>query len=250
MKLTVLGSGTMMPSAKRYPSGYLIDDGSTRILLDCGGPTVSRLVELGVNFREIEAMCLSHFHTDHMGGLLPFVHARWVDDKVTRRQHTELLLMGPKTLGERMKKLREVSWPEPEESFPLRLVEGPATESVGAINIETFETHHVEWFASVGYRITHKDTTLVYTGDVGSDHPWEDLVARAKGASVLLVGAAASEPAPNHLTVDQALKLGREAEVKKIVLTHLREQQLTVAKSKIQTVKNAVIAEDKMAITL
>lgn len=240
----------MMPTKHRYPSGYLLDIGSTRVLVDCGAPTVSRLVEKGVVFRDIEAFCVSHFHTDHFGGFLPFIHARWVDDRMTRRQHTPLTVFGPASIEERWKKLREVSWPEPEEEFPLTFHPGPASSQVGALKIEMFAIQHVPWFASVGYRFTHEKSVLVYTGDVGSAHPWDDLVARARGATVLLIEAAASAPAPNHLTIDQVLRLQKEAEVRQVIVTHVREQQLPTLTARLANERSVRIAEDGMTIKI
>jgi len=250
MKLTILGSGTMVPTKKRYPSSYLLDAGSSRMLLDCGPLTLARLVEHAVPFREIEAVCITHFHTDHFAGLFPLVHALWVDNKVTKRQDIPLTVMGPKTTEERWKKLREVFWPEPSESFPLHVREAPVQETVGSLSIESFAVKHAPWFLSVGYRIRSGGKMLVYTGDIGSDHPMEDLVERVKGADLLLIEAGGTKPSPNHFTIEQILKLQDEAGVKRVIATHIREQNLPLIQSKISGRKNVTIAEDGMVVEL
>ena len=249
MKLTVLGSGTMMPTKKRYPSGYLLDAGSTRVLLDCSAPAIARLVDHGVPFREIEALCITHFHTDHFGGFLPFVHALWVDNLMTKRQASPLTVLGPRTTEERWKKLREVSWPEP-ETFPLTFIEGPATTSLGSLTIESFDVKHVPFFSSLGYRLTSGGKTLVYTGDIGSDHPFDDLVGRVQGADVLLIEAGATKPSPNHFTIEQILKLQEVSGVKRIIATHIREQNLPLIQSKVAGQHAVTIAEDGMTVEI
>ncbi len=244
MTLTVLGSGTMMPTRKRFPAGYLVDTGSTRVLLDCGAPTLARLVDQGVPFREIEALCLSHFHTDHFAGLFPFIHGLWVDNRMTGRQDSPVLCIGPEGMEDCWKKLKEVYWPEPQESFPLQFRQGSGETTLGHLTIQTFPVRHVPWFPSVGFRITAEGKTLVYTGDVGSDHPLEDLMERVKGAHILLIEAAATKLSPNHFTIEQVLKLQEASGVRRVIVTHVRDQQLPALKAKLAGARGITIAED------
>ena len=80
MKLTVLGSGTNFPTARRASSSFLLEHGGTKILLDCGHSTLARLAELGVDPRELDAIFISHFHPDHFGDAFNLVVARFVGD--------------------------------------------------------------------------------------------------------------------------------------------------------------------------
>ena len=45
MKITCLGTGSPESHAKRASSGYLVEIGQDKILLDCGGGVVSHLIE-------------------------------------------------------------------------------------------------------------------------------------------------------------------------------------------------------------
>ena len=115
LSLTILGSGTMMPTVSRHPAGYLLEVNEKKILIDCGHTTIARLVEMGVDLHSIGAIFVSHFHTDHFADAFPLMHARWVDDlskPEKERQQEPLLIIGPKTLEERWEKLKEVFWPE------------------------------------------------------------------------------------------------------------------------------------------
>ncbi len=47
MKITLLGTGSPESTPSRASSGYLVEIGGDRILLDCGGGVVSRLIESG-----------------------------------------------------------------------------------------------------------------------------------------------------------------------------------------------------------
>jgi len=73
MKITILGSGTCVPSAKRSSAAILVSSGDKDILLDCGPGTLRRLAEIDADLNRISAIVVSHFHIDHIGDLVPFV---------------------------------------------------------------------------------------------------------------------------------------------------------------------------------
>lgn len=246
--LTILGSGTMMPTKRRHPASYLLQIGDKKILLDVGHQTVGRLVEWGIDLHSIDMISISHFHTDHCGDLLPFVHARFVDGLYRKTPHKPLLIAGPQTLQERFKKLRDVFWVEPREEYPLEFREGPQAFTLGDVQVELFEVKHVEWFQSVGIRITQDGSTMVYTGDIGSRHSMDDLKKRAENADVLLVECAAIEPAPNHFTIEQVIEVTKEAKVKKTIVTHVRDIHLPHIEPRIAEHPNIILAEDGMKV--
>lgn len=250
-KLIVLGSGGMVPTAERYPSGYLVECGGTRLLLDCGPLTLARLAEYGIDIHSIDAVAVTHFHTDHFAGLLPLVHARWVDSRLSGHEVVPLTVAGPATLKDRWAKLREVCWPEPQEEDHVKFIEAPhGTVQVGAIGVTAFRVEHVPWFSSLGYRINVGDRLVVYTGDVGSRHPFADLVEQCRQADVLLIEAGTMVKSANHFTVGQAVQLHTEAESRRTVLTHLRGEDLTVISESISTYNGIETARDGMEIEL
>lgn len=249
MKLHVLGSGTMMPTKKRFPSSYMLDAGSTRLLLDCGHLTLARLLERGVLFRDIEGVCITHFHTDHFSHLLPMVHAMWVDNLFTHRQPTPLTVFGPSSLAERWKKLKEVFWPE-QESYPVKFVEAGSAHALGSLTVSPFPVKHTENMPAQGYRITAAGHTLAYTGDIGSLHSLEELAEQVQGAHLLIIEAGSLTPTPNHLTVEQVLKLQQLSAVPRVLVTHIREQNLPTIREKIGANKHLTIAEDGMTVDI
>ena len=48
MKITILGTGTIAFSPTRSCSGYYLEAGDARVLMDCGSGTSRRLAELGI----------------------------------------------------------------------------------------------------------------------------------------------------------------------------------------------------------
>lgn len=241
MRLTILGSGTMMPTLRRYPAAYLIEDGETKLLLDCGHLTLARLIERNINLHDIAAVGITHFHTDHFSHVLPLVHARWVDDMVRQQEHQPLTVFGPNTLEERFRKLREVMWPEPTESYAVTFVEGTVSHTVANITLHTFPIEHVPWFPSVGFKVVAEGKSLVYTGDLNDEQAkqFDDAI---RGADLLLIEAAGIQPSKTHFTAEQAVELAERCGIKRVILTHVNEDRVP----QIQ----AVIAKHPQLLTL
>ena len=69
MKLTTIGTGTAAPSPARVQSATLLEDDAVRVLVDCGAGAVFRMAQLGIDWRTITHLALTHFHADHLGGV-------------------------------------------------------------------------------------------------------------------------------------------------------------------------------------
>ena len=75
MRLTVLGSGTAVPVPDRFPAGYLVERGASKVLVDCGPGSLRRLAQAGVSPAELDAVLLTHYHTDHCADLAALLFA-------------------------------------------------------------------------------------------------------------------------------------------------------------------------------
>jgi ribonuclease BN (tRNA processing enzyme) len=250
--ITILGSGSMMPTT-RHPAGYLLEFQGKRILIDCGHTTIARLVDMGIDLHSINTLFISHFHTDHFSDAFPFMHARWVDDlskPAEERQSEPLLIIGPKTLEERWNKLKEVFWPEPKENYGIKFLEGARELEIDGLKIEIFDVVHVSWFPSVGIKVSYGGKTFIYTGDLGSNHPIEDLVERVKNVDVLLIECGTIKPSASHFTIEQVIDLVDTAKVKRAFVTHISVQNEALIQEKVGSRKDIVIAQDNMKILI
>ena len=74
-QLTILGSGTCVPSLERNACALLLRTGGANLLFDCGPGVMRRLLEAGVSIFDVSVIFLSHFHPDHSGELVSFLFA-------------------------------------------------------------------------------------------------------------------------------------------------------------------------------
>ena len=75
MKVTILGSGTSVPLAERASPSLAMFIEDQFLLMDIGPGTVRQLAAAGLNYEDIDYICISHFHPDHTADLIHFFFA-------------------------------------------------------------------------------------------------------------------------------------------------------------------------------
>ena len=73
MKVTILGSGTAVPSLQRNSAGVLIQENEINTLVDFGYGNLRQLLNLGITYHDIDRIFFTHNHPDHMCDLIPFL---------------------------------------------------------------------------------------------------------------------------------------------------------------------------------
>ncbi|HPQ44439.1 MAG TPA: ribonuclease Z [Syntrophales bacterium] len=221
MKITILGSGTCVPSLTRSSCSVLIEIESAKFVFDMGAGTIRRLLECGITIGEVSHIFFSHFHPDHIGELVSFLFASKYPGGTRRRDRLKITAAsGFLDFYEGLKKVYG-RWIELEEGI-VEIFEmsnsGPDRMRLGIANITTFPMNHIE--SSIGYRITTPDdSSIVYTGDTDS---CENAVRLAMGADLLICESSFPDGSKidGHLTPSLAGSIASEAGVENLVLTH------------------------------
>ncbi len=219
MRLTTLGTGTAAPSAARVQAGHLVEAGSVRLLLDCGSGVVHRMAMLGVDWRTITHVALTHFHADHVSDLATLFVA-WRYGQLPPRAEPATVVGPPGTrallerhAGALWDDLLAPGYPVLVEELPR----GGATTLGGAVALASHPVPHTP--ESVAYSVEHGGRRIVYTGDTAPD---ASLGAWAAGCDVLLAECSlpAAMAVPTHLTPEQAGELAAAARPGLLALTH------------------------------
>src|SRR5438067_1131249 len=91
IKVTLLGTGTPQPLMERFGPSILVQAGNETLLFDAGRGCLQRLRQLKLEYDKINALFLTHLHSDHLVGLPDLWLTGWL---VTRRA-TPLKVFGP-----------------------------------------------------------------------------------------------------------------------------------------------------------
>lgn len=221
IKVTILGSGTAVPSLERSSCSVLMEAGSACVLFDIGAGTIHRLLEAGRTIGDVTHIFVSHFHTDHTGELASFLFSTKYPENLRRR--TPFVLAGARGLLSFYDALRNAygHWIElPPELISIMELNNEERDfaDFGEFNIETLPLRHIE--SSIGYRLTAPDgSCAVYTGD--TDYT-ENVIGLARNADLLICESAMpdGQKIEMHLTPSLAGELAARAGVGKLVLTH------------------------------
>ena len=221
MKITILGSGTSVPSLKRSSSSILITTEQSLLLFDTGAGTMRRLLEVGITIDKITHIFYTHLHPDHTSELVPFLFAtKYPPIHESRKPFSIVAGQG---FVDFYKKLKTVygTWielaPGLVEISELNTKDRDHLDG-GFFDIDSLPMNHTE--ISLGYRVTDsRGRSVVYSGDTDF---CESLVELAKGADVLICESAFPDDmkVTGHLTPSLAGEIAEEAGVKKLVLTH------------------------------
>ena len=69
----MLGKSPAWQDAGGACSGYLIEEGETSILLDCGNGVFGKLRER-IDYIDVDAVVITHVHADHFIDLVPYAY--------------------------------------------------------------------------------------------------------------------------------------------------------------------------------
>ena len=213
MKLTVLGSGGIVPDPQRGGPAYLLSHQDHHLLLDAGPGALRALVKTSVSLDDLDGICITHQHADHTGELFLLL-----DLERYRIRKKPLWFAGTSIVDELIDFHRNWGRQQPYElPFALERLPLPGTGNIGPFTIEGARVPHTT--NSIGLRITADDHTVVYPGDCG---PAKEVVKLAKDADLLILECTmpSGSPSPAHLTPEDAAEIAVQSGAKKLVLSH------------------------------
>ena len=67
LEVCLLGTGGMMPLPGRYLTSLMTRLNGSSLLIDCGEGTQVSIREKGWSVHDIDMICFTHYHGDHIG---------------------------------------------------------------------------------------------------------------------------------------------------------------------------------------
>ncbi|MEY9933623.1 ribonuclease BN (tRNA processing enzyme) [Catenulispora sp. GP43] len=214
MRVTVLGGSGAWPAADEPCSGFLLRHEGFSLLVDAGYAVLPRLLEL-MPAEQLDAVYISHGHPDHCADLNPLLRARALGGA----DPDPLPVYAPHRALDAVLALDR---PGMLDAALARHDFAPgAGFAIGPFELRTALLPH--WVPNAAVRVTAGGRSVVYTGDGG---PSPALVELARGADALIAEATypevmAADDAPYLSTAGQAARQAAEADVGRLVLTHL-----------------------------
>ena len=243
----VLGSGGPVADDRRASAGYLVwVDGHARLLVDAGGGVFQRFGEAGASIEDLEAVLLTHLHTDHVTDLPAILKGGYFSDR--RRP---LPIMGPDGGGQFPSTQEFLDGLFNRERGVYRYLYGFLDGSDGLfatpvreIPAETrtprlaFQGNDLRVDAvgvlhgpvpALAYRVAVGGVTVAFSGDQNDENP--AFASLAEGVDLLIMAHAVPQDAGPvakrlHATPEGIGRLAGEAQVGHLVLSHLMARSL------------------------
>lgn len=219
LRLTVLGHSTAAPHPATPTAGYLLEWGSTAILLDLGQGVVRNLQRVR-DPRTLSAVVIGHMHADHY---LDIVGLRYLYPWGEPAPDPLPIHLPPG--GRARLDALAVAVSERagffDAAFDAVEYDPAARLHIGELTIDLVRGRH--YVPAWGVVVTAPDgTRLGYTGDTG---PSETVTASMRGVDLLLVEAALHDSAfddaeRGHMTPEEAIDMAVAAEAGAALLVH------------------------------
>jgi len=219
MELTILGSGCGIPSLQRGAPGHLIKINNEPLLFDSGSGTLLRLLNIGIDYKQLNHVFYTHTHSDHTADLIPLIQALRTTPNYKRKE--KLHIYGPDGFANFLQILTQ--------GFGLWLLEPNFPVEIHELNrdhlnfsnrsVKTIPVQHSQ--SAIAYRIeSNAGNSIVYSGD--TDY-CPEIIELAKRTDILILECSFPDnrKLKGHLTPSEAAEIAAKAECEHLILTHL-----------------------------
>jgi ribonuclease Z len=209
LSITFLGTRDGARSPRTNTSAQLVERGDVGLLVDAGLGATRQLLRAGVRPADLEGLLLTHWHPDHVGGLVPLLRRRWT------ARAPRLPVFGPSP--------PRVLAPLVRHGIDLTPARPGEPVELAGFTCTPFVTHHGP--PSCGWVLEDPDGRRVAIP--GDTRPVPGVVEAVRGVDVLVYEAtfaahhAERAVQSGHSTATEAGELAAAAGVGALVLTHL-----------------------------
>lgn len=275
MQLTLLGTGCPVVSLERYGPAQLIRTPDAAVLVDCGSGVTQRLVAADCPGKLLDAVLLTHLHSDHLVDLYQLIISSWHQGRERPQR-----IFGPKGTRRYVEGLMAL-W-EPERRQRIAHEARPSTiglevevteisdgwvERFGTLTATGFAVDHRPVEHAFGFAFESGGRKLVLSGDT---RPCPALEAQARGADLLvnevfihrdmpvIAGVRSAETVANvgayHTLSSDVGKMAQHAGAKRLALTHFVppacDREALLAEVRADYAGPVIIGEDLMRFDL
>jgi ribonuclease Z len=232
-RVTLLGTGVPIPSPERFGPSTLIEAGDHTLLIDAGRGATIRLFQIGVPIGKIDALLLTHFHSDHTVGIPDLWLTGWLGSYFGARQKPFHVIgpTGTRTLMEHLEAAyaRDVEIRIEDEKLERKHANVAATEftrdglvyEAGDLRVIAFTVDHGAAIKpAYGYRIEYQNRVAVISGDTRYN---ENVIKYATGADLLIHEVAMARP-----------ELLKQPDIQRIVNHHTSPREAGLVFSRAQ----------------
>jgi ribonuclease Z len=275
MRVTLLGTGCPQADQRRFGPANLVCAGGLQFLIDCGSGVTQRLLGARSSGAELDAVLLTHLHSDHVIDLYQLVISSWHQgrdrpQRIFGPSGTRAFLDASMELWRREREQR-IAWECRPSVAALELDimefgEGWIWEA-GGVRIAAFEVDHRPVQPAFGFLFETDRCRATFSGDTAV---CDNLIAWAKDVDLLVhecfihrqmvarrggrVDQGLENVAAYHTLSSEVGKVASRAGARALLLTHFVpvafDRDALLAEVRADFAGPVVIGEDLLSIDL
>lgn len=226
----MLGTAGGIPISGRAQSGILLEEGEKKILMDCGLGVPLRLVEKGIDIEDIDIICLTHGHLDHIQDLPSLTKTSWL-----RTEEAEYEILLPPGLKDKLVDHWKVLDEYDRSDLDFRVMPPSDTFQIQDLSIQSFNTEHTE--ISQGYKISKSGKSVVYTGDTA---PCDGVENYSQGADLLIHELSSLDRSEKHTDPKSLAYYLEDTGMKRLVLTHFYPETAEISRKLAENIQSKI----------
>ncbi len=218
MKVILLGTGSSMVDKDRAQISILIQSNDYYYLFDVGSGALRRLMEIGIDFKQIRGIFFSHFHVDHSSDFATLVQTMWLEGF-----NNTLNIYGPENITEWYNGLFDIVYPYLKDKIKINVKTLSVNDTViiDQLTVKTIRNKHGD-FPSLAYLIIENNKKVLYSGDTT---PTPEIKNASKGVDLLIHELAfpdsLMEKSTLHTVTSQLAEILQYAKPKRVAIIHM-----------------------------
>jgi ribonuclease Z len=173
LRVTLLGTGCPVVSTERHGPATLVESDAAVLLVDCGSGVTQRLLEHGARGRDIDALLLTHLHSDHIVDLFQLIISSWHQGRerplrVYGPKGTQRYVDGLLKLWQRESKQRTKHEQRPSTTgleVEVVEIEPGVLFLIGPLTVTAVEVDHRPVYPAFGFAFEAHGRRAVISGD-------------------------------------------------------------------------------------
>lgn len=244
MRLQFVGCGEAFGSGGRFNTCLHLTGRDTNMLIDCGASSLIAMNKLGIRHNDIDAIFLTHFHGDHVGGVPFFL----LEANYVSKRKRPLSIVGPSSLKNRFAGIMEVAFAGTKAldfKFPLRLIEldiGKRAKAAGVAVTAFHVVHDDRAGPCLGLRFEIEGKVIAFSGDT----EWTDTLIDIGYEADLFICEAYTydKPVETHMALSLLESHLGQIRPKRLILTHMSNEMLSRrAEIPYETAEDGMVVE-------
>lgn len=192
LSITLLGTGCPSACPERRGAAQLIRSPRQNVLADCGSGVTQQLVSAGLTGADIDALLITHYHTDHLIDFYQLIISSWHQGRerpwvvhAPMSAHAHIRAQMEAWRDEREWRIAFERRPTSRAGLEVELHEmNPGALNLGGdLGVDVIPVDHGPVRPAYGFHFHHGESRIVLSGDTA---PCEALVEAASGADVLV----------------------------------------------------------------